>query len=179
MEVSFDVEQKHLIDFSLSNIKNSKEISKMIKVQRFLTPLIFLIFTLMIGVYKSEIVKWMGVFVAMYIAWVLAYPKIYMTSVKRTVKKNIEQTNGKQEHIGHCKLILTQDQVIEESNVRTNKTLFKDLVKLVETEKYVFVYNTENSAYVIPKDKFESKTYEEEYIGTLSKRSGKEVEQWI
>lgn len=179
MEVSFDVLKEHLIDFSLHNIKNSSEIQRIVKIQRFLTPMIFLLFTLMIGVYRDDIATWMGIFVVLYVAWVVVYPKWYMISVRKSVKKNIEQLNGTQELIGHCKLIITDDYLVEESNVRTNNTKWRDLVRLVETPEYVFVFNTENSAYVIPKEKFESKTYERQYIDELSLKSGKKVEQWV
>lgn len=178
MEVSFDVEKKHLIDFSLYNIKNSKEIKRIVTIQRFLTPLTFLFFALIIGVSRNEMKIWLGVFVGVYIAWVILYPKLYMISVRKSVKKNIEELNGKQDLIGHCKLILTQDEVIEESNVRTNKTKWKNLIRLVETEEYVFVFNTESSAYVIPKENFENKEYEKEYKNMLATKSGKQLEQW-
>lgn len=178
MEVSFDVMKDHLIDFSLYNIKNSKEIKRIVTVQRFLTPLTFLIFALIIGGARNDMKTWLGIFAGVYIAWVLIYPKLYMMSVRKSVKKNIEELNGKEELIGHCKLILTENEVIEESNVRTNKTKWKDLVRLVETKDYVFVFNTESSAYVIPKGKFESEEYEKQYVDMLATKSGKQVEQW-
>ncbi len=178
MEVSFDVEKKHLIDFSLYNIKNSKQIQRIVKVQRFLTPLVFLIFALMIGVAQNDIPLWLGVFAGVYIAWVILYPRLYMMSVRRSVKKNIEEHSGKQDLIGNCKLILTEDAVIEESNVRTNKTKWKNLIRLVETKEYVFVFNTETSSYVIPKERFKNEEYEKEYIDMLATKSGKQIEQW-
>lgn len=178
MEVSFDVMKEHLIDFSLYNIKNSKEIKRIVAVQRFLIPLTFLVFALIIGASRNEIKTWMGIFAGVYIAWVLIYPKLYMVSVRKSIKKNIEENNGKQDLIGHCRLILTEDEVIEESNVRTNKTKWKNLARLVETKDYVFVFNTESSAYVIPKEKFESEEYENQYVNMLTTKSGKQVEQW-
>ena len=178
MEVSFDVMKEHLIDFSLYNIKNSKEIQRIVKVQTFLTPMAFLLFALIIGVARDEMKLWIGVFVGVYIAWVVLYPRLYLISVKKSVKKNIEELNGKQDLIGHCNLILTEDEVIEESNVRTNKTKWRNLVRLVETKEYVFVFNTESSAYVIPKEKFTNEQHEKEYINMLATKSGKQVEQW-
>lgn len=179
MEVSFDVKKDHLIDFSIYNVENSKQIKRAVNIQRFVTPLMFLLFALLIGVYQNEISKWLVIFAGMYIAWVIVYPKMYIMSVKSSIKKNIEQINGKKELIGSCKLTLTDDGVVEDSNVRTNTTLWKDLKRLVETKEYVFVFNTENSAYVIPKEKFESKEYEKDYVNMLSNKSGKELEQWI
>lgn len=179
MEVSFDVMKNHLIDFSIYNIRNSKKIMRAVNIQRFITPFMFLIFALMLGVYQNDMVKWIMIFVAIYIGWVIIYPKMYMSSVKSTLRKNLEQTNGKEELIGSCRLILTDDGIVEESNARTNTTSWGDLIRLVETEEYVFVFNTEVSAYVIPKEKFESGEYERRYIEMLSNKSGKELEQWI
>ncbi len=178
MEVSFDVLKEHLIDFSLYNIKNSKEIKRIVTVQRFLTPIIFLLVAMFIGVYRQDFRAPIAVFIIVYIVWIITYPKWYMISVRRTVKKNIEQLNGEQDLIGHCKLILGEKELIEESNVRTNMTKWKDLIRLVETPEYVFVFNTENSAYVIPKEKFENETFEREYVNMLSNKSGKPMEQW-
>lgn len=178
MKVDFDVEKEHLIDFSLHNIKNSKEIKRIVKVQRYLTPFAFLFFALLIGAYRNDFKTWLLVFVGMYIAWVALYPKIYMASVRKSVKKNIEELNGKKDKIGHCRLIIKDDGLVEESNVRTNKTKWEDLVRLVETDEYMFVYNTDNSAYVIPKDRFENEEYGKEYIQELANKTHKEVEQW-
>lgn len=179
MEVSFDVEKKHLIDFSIYNVKNSKQIKRAVNIQRFVTPLMFLLFALLIGIYQGEIVKWMLIFVGMYIAWVIVYPKMYMMSVKNSIKKGIEEVNGKKDLIGNCKLTLTDDGVLEQSNVRTNTTQWKDITKLVETEEYVFVFNTENSAYVIPKESFVNSEDKKQYTNILSDKSGSQLEQWV
>ncbi len=179
MNVSFDVKKDHLVDFSLYNIKNSKEIKRIMKIQRYVTPLVFLFFALLIGMYRNDFKTWIVVFIAIYIAWVLLYPKIYMASVKKSVKKNVEKANGKDDLIGHCNLIIKDDVLLEESNLRTNKTNWIDINRLIETEEYVFVYNTDNSAYVIPKDRFENKEYGREYIQELSNKAHKEVEQWV
>ncbi len=178
MEVSFDVKKNHLIDFSIYNVKNSEQIKKAVKIQRFVTPLMFLIFSLLIGIYQGAITKWLTIFVGMYIAWVIVYPKMYMISVKNSIKKNIESVNGKKDLIGSCKLRLTDAGVLEESNVRSNETTWASIVKLVETKEYVFVFNSENSAYVIPKETFESSDYKEKYMDMLSSKSGKQVEEW-
>ena len=179
MEVSFNVMKEHLVDFSLCNIKNSKDIKRIVAVQRFLIPFAFLFFALLIGAYRNDFKTWLLVFVGMYIAWIILYPKIYIASVKKSVKKNIDETTGsKKDKIGHCKLKITENALVEESNVRKHKNNWIDIVKLVETETYVFVYNSKNSAYVIPKDRFESEQYGKDYIQELSNRTHKEVEQW-
>ena len=85
----------------------------------------------------------------------------------------------KEELIGSCRLTLTDDRIVEESNVRTHTTPWNELRKLVETKEYVFVFNSENSAYVIPKEKFTSSEYSKKYIHMLSSNSGKLAEQWV
>lgn len=178
MEVSFDVEKKHLVDFSMANVKNSKEIQKIVKMQQFLTPLILLIFAIVAGQIQNDMRKWVSIFVVVYAIWIAVYPIWYMMAVKKNIKKEIDQVNGDKDPIGYCKLTLTEQQVIEESNARVHKSKWRELVRFVETKEYIFIFNTENSAYVIPKVSFKDKEYEEKYIKMLANKSHKEIEQW-
>lgn len=178
MEVSFDVLKEHLIDFSLYNIKHSKQLQKMISIQTFITPLIFLAFGIVIGFIKNNLTQWLVTSLVIYTAWVIIYPRWYKRAVKKNIIQDIEKNVGDKELIGHCKLILTDDGVTEESNARTVTINYNNLVRVVETKEYVFVFNSENSSYVIPKGKFKSESYEREYLDILSSKSGKQIEYW-
>ena len=178
MEVSFDVEKKNLVDFSLYNVKNSKEIQKMVKIQQFLTPLVLLVFAVIAGYIQQDMRKWISIFVIVYAIWIAVYPIWYMAAVKKNIKREIDQVNGDKDRIGHCKLTLTEQEVIEESNARTHKSKWRELVRFVQTKEYVFIFNTDNSAYVIPKSSFEDKDHEEKYVKMLANKSHKEIEQW-
>lgn len=178
MEVSFDVEKEHLKDFSLYNVKNSAELQKMVKIQTFITPLIFLVFTSIMGIVKQDLATWTGVFMVVYAIWIIGYPKWYIMSVKKNIAKDIDGAAGDKELVGHCKLTLTEKDVIEESNARVHNTKYKDLGKLVEVKEYVFLFNSENSGYVIPKESFENKDHQEKFIKMLENKTHKKAEQW-
>ncbi|WP_041701573.1 YcxB family protein [Gottschalkia acidurici] len=177
MEASYEVRKTHLVDFSMYNIKNSKEIKRIINIQRFLTPLIFFIICFIIGKSSNELTKWLIVFGALYISWVIIYPMWYMKAVKKNIQKDMNKASD-QEVVGNCTLRLEESGVIEESNTRVNETKWKNIEKLVETQEYLFVYNTENSAYVVPKEAFASESDKEDYTNMLKKYSKKELEQW-
>lgn len=176
-EVSYEVRKTHLIDFSISNIKNSEEIKKTLKIQRFMTPLVFLFFTLLIGSSRNEVTKWLIIFGAVYVSWVIIYPIWYMWSVKRNVNKNINKISDK-EVVGNCKLIIESDGLLEESNSREHKTRWKYIVRLVETKDYIFIYNAENSAYVVPIKAFENESDKNDYLNKLKNYTKREIEAW-
>lgn len=178
MEVSFDVLKEHLIDFSLYNIKHSKQLQKMINIQTFITPLIFLVFGIVIGFIQNNVTQWLITSLVIYLAWVVIYPRWYRKAVKKNIQEDINQKVGDNELIGQCRLMLSDEGVTEESNTRTITINWPEIVKLVETSEYIFVFNSENSSYVVPKEKFKSKEYEREYLDMLSSKSGNPVEHW-
>lgn len=178
LEVSFDVLKQHLKDFSLYNVVNSPHLQKQVKKQRFIVPFIFVIALSLIGLLRADMTTWITIGVIVYLAWAMVYNKWYIRAVKKNIKKDVDAAVGDIDHIGHCKLILKDSEIVEESNSRVHNFKYKDIMRLVETEEYVFVYNTENSGYVIPKEKFDDKEHQKNYINMLANKTHKEVELW-
>jgi YcxB-like protein len=73
--------------------------------------------------------------------------------------------------IGHREITICDDAIVEESNSGTHATKWQSVEKVIKTEKYIFVYASSVSAYLIPRRIFVNDTaYDELYNLILSKK---------
>jgi hypothetical protein len=72
---------------------------------------------------------------------------------------------------GHREITIRDDAIVEESDSGTHATKWQSVGKIIRTEKYIFVYASSVSAYLIPRRFFVNDTaYNELYNLILSKR---------
>lgn len=73
--------------------------------------------------------------------------------------------------IGHREITIHDDAIVEESDSGTHATKWQSVEKIIKTEKYIFVYASSVSAYLIPRRIFVNDTaYNDLYNLILSKK---------
>ena len=99
---------------------------------------------------------WMEVFLWV-MAFIFAIGLIYLISIKKT-NKQVLQANIKSE-IDIQEEFVTFSSIKNNEIVSTNKCYYKDLIKIKETDNYLFLYINKFSAIPIPRNSFSAEEY--------------------
>ena len=87
--------------------------------------------------------------------------------------------SGKNALIGKHKLILTKNELIEITDFFTNRSLWKVIGDLEESENYLFFGSATAFTYVIPKKYFDDGKKIENFINTFNKYKQKSLNEYI
>lgn len=170
MEINYTLSQDDYINFNIYHGKNSKSIKRNLNLQRFATPLLFFVFAFIANL-KSDIPLWywLVIFSVIYVIWTIFYPKYYFYTVKKGVSKMINE--GKNEDlIGNKTLKLRDDHILSISDNSESKVKWNTVERYVETDRYIFIYISAVSAYIIPKEDFDSEEKKDKFITILNKK---------
>lgn len=97
--------------------------------------------------------------------WVAYMPRVLRSNVTKQVKKLYNKDLVKDTVCKH-RLSLTPDGITDNTELKKIKTPWADVHKMVVTDRYLFIYIAEESAYIIPKTVFPNKSKCDEFIET-------------
>ena len=121
MEIHYNLTEKDYIHFNLNHIKNSDTGKKALALQRFLTPLFFIIISY--GYSLKTDMPFLPLFITFLVTsilWVIYYPKYFYNLIARNAKKMIKE--GKNDGlIGNHQLKLTEEGLVDTSSNRETK----------------------------------------------------------
>lgn len=168
MNISYELTKDDYIEFNLFHLKHSKTIRKTLFVQRYIVSVLFLIMPFITYRFSEiPLTYWVSVFIIVYLLWVVYYPKYFRKSVKRRILRMIEE--GKNESIlGSKRLDVNSEGIVEKSRNNEVKTNWDSIESIEETEKYIFIYVSAVSAYIVPKRAFKTPADNENFINTVN-----------
>ena len=151
MEIKYNLTEEDYIHFNLYHIKNSKSAIRSLNVQRFLTPVFFILLSYIISLVGDT--PFLELFIAFFITgilWILFYPKYFYSTVTRRIKKFIrEGKNGGL--LGEHILSMTDEGLVESTSNGQTKVDWSGIIGFKEDNEYFYLYNSSISALILPK----------------------------
>ena len=165
MELEYNLENQDLVNFNIFHIKNSPLIKKQIILTRFGIAIFYIIVGSILSYLEQRHTSFI-VFLVISVIWILFYKKYFISITKKNVVKMLQEDKNKG-IIGKQKIIIEDDKLFEineYSKIEHNK---KCLNKILNDEKYYYLYLTSISALIIPKTSFENENKENNFIKML------------
>ncbi len=171
MKVEFNFTKEDYIAFNLHHIDTSPTIKRSLLIQRYGVSLIFLI----VPYFFSRIsgAPWSLSFIvygAIFIAWIIYYPKYFMHVTKNRVRKLIEEGDNS-DIFGMHSVNLTEEGVEQISNSEESKASWSAIKRIDETPEYTYIYITAINAYLVPNRAFGGIIEKEAFMRILRERS--------
>ena len=171
MELNYEITKQDYLDYNLYYMQYSSTMKKTLLVQRFILPLIFLVFPFILATISSKIPfwYWMTIFNVTTIVWIVFYPRHLKSQVKKRISKMVDE--GKNVgFLGNSKLILTEEGITLITEARESKTSWKAVESICETEKHIFIFISAVEAYIVPNRIFESENMKKEFLELLNSK---------
>jgi hypothetical protein len=141
---------------------------KALLLQRFILPLIFVVFPFILSMISSKIPfwYWMTVFSATAIWWIVFYPRRLKNRVEKRISKLVDE--GKNVgFLGNSKLTLTEEGITLINEAKELKTSWKAVESICETEKHIFIFISAVEAYIVPNRIFQDENMKKEFLEQL------------
>lgn len=154
MELKFELLEEDYINFNIDHANKSPSLKRNVSLIRILGPVTFLIAPFII-IRFSEIPLWywMTLFGITSILWLIFYPKHFDWEMRRRIKKMLEEGNS-ENLFKERKISLTDEAIIETTSSSQSSTIWSRIDRVEETDRYIYIYNSSISAYIIPKRVF-------------------------
>ena len=151
MEIYYELTEEDYINFNLYHIKHSKMGKRALTLQRFLSPLLFIIVAYLYAVIGDlPFLPLFITFFVMSILWIIFYPKYFYGLIARNAKKMIKE--GKNDGLlGNHQLKFMEDGLVDTSANKETKVTWAGITSIQEDDGYIFLYNSSVSAYILPK----------------------------
>ncbi|PIC70334.1 hypothetical protein CSV77_09670 [Sporosarcina sp. P16b] len=151
MEIQYDLTEQDVVAFNLYHVKTSKVGKNSLQWQRYISPLIFLLFAYFLSVFtdmaKGPLFATFGVTA---ILWVIFYPKYFYFHITRQVSKMLR--GGKNEGlVGEHSMKMNKTGIIDQTAVGETNVQWAGVKQLIEDTDYFYIYTSTVSAYIIPK----------------------------
>lgn len=166
MEIQYELTEEDVITFNLYHVKNSKVGRNSLKWQRYISPLIFLLFAYFLSVFTDmEKGPLFATFILTAVVWVIFYPKYFTFHIKRQVRKMLRE--GKNEGlVGEHVMKLNKSGIADQSSTGRTDVQWQGVQSIHEDAAYFYVYTSTVSAYILPKRDL----YSEEAVKTFIKQ---------
>ena len=151
MEIKYNLTEEDYLNFNMYHIKNSKTGKKALNLQRFSSPIIFLIFSYVFSIISDiPLLISFSTFLVMGILWIIFYPKHYYRHIIRNTKKFIKE--GKNDGLlGDHTMTMTDEGIVDISSNRETKVSWSGIDRFKEDNENLYLYNSSLSAYILPK----------------------------
>ncbi|WP_186671489.1 YcxB family protein [Sporosarcina sp. BP05] len=172
MEIHYNLTEEDYINFNLYHIKNSETGKRALAVQRFLSPLFFIIISYVYAAISDmPFLPLFITFFIMSILWIIFYPKHFYKLIARNAKKMIKE--GKNDGlIGHHQLKMTEEGLVDTSLNKETKVTWSGITSFKEDEGYYYLYNSSVSAYILPKREIDHADEVKQYIQSKVMNNG-------
>lgn len=156
MKLKYNLTEEDYINFNIAHMKNSKSLKRTMMINRFLTPLIFLVMPFVLDeISNISFWYWAVIFVLTYILWVVLYEKnVYKINIKR-IRKMLEEKRN-ESLIGERILEIDGENIRIINDRGENIIYIKSIKNIIENDEYIFIYINSISAIIIPIKVFKS-----------------------
>jgi hypothetical protein len=151
MEVTIEVTEEDYIRFNMYHINQSPSQKKLFTILRYMIPIVFSIPIYIIGteVFQQPSAYWFVIAFIFVIGWILTYPVQYKRSIKRQVKKMLQEGDNSL-LFGKKKVRIEEDTMTIVGAHSTETISINNIVKIREYEDMLVVYLSAISAQIIP-----------------------------
>ena len=113
MKIQYNLEAEDYIHFNLFHIKNSKTALKSLNIQRYGSPIFFILVAIVFSIMGDlHLLSTLIPFLMLSILWVIFYPKLFYRHVRKNVKKMFKE--GENESLlGEHTMILMGEGFVE------------------------------------------------------------------
>lgn len=156
VKLKYNLTEEDYINFNIAHMKNSKSLKRTMMINRFLTPLIFLVMPFVLDeISNISFWYWAVIFVLTYILWVVLYEKnVYKINIKR-IRKMLEEKRN-ESLIGERILEIDGENIRIINDRGENIIYIKSIKNIIENDEYIFIYINSISAIIIPIKVFKS-----------------------
>ncbi|MBE1555385.1 YcxB family protein [Sporosarcina limicola] len=151
MEIDYELTEEDYLNFNMFHVKNSKTAMKSLAMQRFLTPIVFLILSYVLSAMGDG--SFIGLFITFSITgilWIIFYPKYFYSLIKRNTKKMIKE--GKNDGLlGNHHLIMNDEGLVDSTSDRETKVTWSGIKNFKEDNDNLYLYTSSISSYILPK----------------------------
>ena len=167
LTVEYDLIKEDYIAFNMHHIDNSPTIKRSLFIQRYVVALVFLVFPFifsnMTGV---PILLPLIIYGAIFIAWILYYPRYFVATTKKRILKMINE--GRSDNLfGPRSITLSEAGVQEVSDHGESRSSWRSIEKVDETAEHIYIYISSINAYLVPIRAFEGRTQKDEFMERL------------
>ncbi|MTK11455.1 MAG: YcxB family protein, partial [Clostridiaceae bacterium] len=132
------------------HMTHSTTLKKSLFVQRYVLSLIFLIIPFIVAkITNIPLWYWLTIFTIYAVLRTIFYPKFFKNRMSKRLLKMVNEGKN-MDMLGNRKLSLTEEGIINITKVSESKTRWDAIESIEETEKYIFIYISSVSAYIIP-----------------------------
>lgn len=170
MKIEYNLMKEDYIAFNMHHIDTSPAIKRSLLIQRYGVSLVFLIVPFIFS-HKSG-VPWLlslAVYGAIFLTWIIYYPKYFMYVTKKRVIRLIEE-GGNSEIFGTYSIALTEEGVEQTSNSEESKSSWDTIQRIEETPDYIYIYISAANAYLVPIRAFEGITEKAAFMQILREK---------
>ncbi|ALC80213.1 YcxB family protein [Bacillus gobiensis] len=151
MELKYELTKDDYLAFNLHYMKHSKMIKQSLFMQRFLTPIIFLVLPFVLFWMTREfLIGFFITFVLVSIVWMAFYPKYFFAYIKKRLLKALNEGSN-DNLLGQHVFIPSEDGLIEKNSAGERKTSWSGIERVEENDDYYFLFLSSMSAYILPK----------------------------
>ena len=152
MEIKFDLDIEDWMALQVQHLKNSNSHKKKIRFIIYLVPSVYLMLVLK-DLYFGEIdYTFIGIAVVFSALLILNFPQFY---TKRTLKmlRNAVLKGDARNIFGQYQITWNEDGFSIIQPGVESKSKWESFIGMEETNDYIFIYRTSDSAFIIPKSK--------------------------
>ena len=168
MKIDYQLNKQDYIDFNMNYMSNSKTVKRVFVAQRYITPIIFLLISFIMmkvtSIPQGYLFK--GAIVC-YVLWVIFYPMYFKWASSRRILKMIDEDKS-EDMLGKRSLTLTDKSIINLTPQGESKTDWRNIKKITETQKHIFIFISSASAYILPARIFKDENEKKKFITNLN-----------
>lgn len=166
LKIHYELTEEDYLHFNLFHVKQSKTAIKSLKIQRFITPVFFIIAAFIFsGIGDMPVVFPLIIFGLISIVWLIFYPKYFYSLVMRQSKKMLKE--GKNDGLlGQQQMVLSEEGIVYLTSNGESQVKWTGIKKIVEDSDFFYLYNSSVSAYILPKRALSSVKEAEDYFSS-------------
>lgn len=166
MNIHYQLTEEDFIQFNLFHLQNSKVGKRSLRLQQFISPVIFIGAAFLLSMYSNlSFIPLLIGFGLVSIGWMLFFPKYYVSLIRRNVRKMFRE--GRNDGLlGERQMILSDEGIVDRSKNGETTLTWRAIEKMAEDETHIYLYNSSVSAYILPKRDLSELTEVKAYLYT-------------
>lgn len=165
MELTYELTMDDLIHYNMYHTLHSESTKRVLRKNRILFPILFTLIGLSTAYLTKDIV--IGIcFIAGGLFLAIFYKKLYINLVKKSITASFASGNN-DIMLGSRTMRIEKDAVYYNSELSESKYKGKFINQILSDEKYVYVYLSAITSFIVPKNLFETPEKEAEFVEML------------
>lgn len=164
MKLEFILEEEDYIKFNIYHMDNSKTYRNSILIQRYVTPIIFLMPPFVLAkITPAPFSYWMTCFGITFLIWICFFKKYLIGKVKRNIKKRLKEGNNNG-LLGKRTIEISDNEIKETTEYRKDSVNINSVENVIINEEYIFMYINSIEAFIIPLRVFKDKQEKNDFM---------------